>query len=57
MLSERLKKMAMVQCMKRSSDSSHLTAGDPHAQICAGAVIRALCGVDYDRQWKNLHRG
>jgi hypothetical protein len=34
-----------------------LTTGDPRARICAGAAIRALCGVDYDRPWKNLHRG
>jgi hypothetical protein len=41
-LSKRLKKMAMVQCTKRSSDSSHLSAGDPRAVIRIGATIRAL---------------
>jgi hypothetical protein len=41
-LSERLKKMAMVQYTKRSSDSSHLAAGDPRAVIRAGGTIRAL---------------
>jgi hypothetical protein len=40
-LSERLKKMAMVQCTKRSSDSSHLAAGDPRARIRASDAIHA----------------
>jgi hypothetical protein len=41
-LSERLKKMAMVQYTKRSSDSSDLATGDPRAVIHAGAMIHAL---------------
>jgi hypothetical protein len=45
-LSERLKKMAMVQCTKRSSDSFHLAAGDHRAMIHVGATIRALWGGD-----------
>jgi hypothetical protein len=56
-LSGTLNGIPMVECLTKITDSAPLTAGDSHAWICAGAVIRALCGVDYDRPWKNLHLG
>jgi hypothetical protein len=38
--------MAMVQCMKRSSDAVYCAAGELRAAILAGVVIRAQRKVD-----------
>jgi hypothetical protein len=54
--SEQRMKSAMVQRLNQMSDSVNLAGGDLHATIRAGAAIRSIWGVDYDRQWKDLTR-
>jgi hypothetical protein len=49
-LSDALMEIAMVQYLQKIAGALNLTAGDSRARIRAGAVIRALCGVDHDGQ-------
>jgi hypothetical protein len=49
--------IAMVQYLQKIAGALNLAVGDSRARIRVGAAIRALCGVDHDRPWKDLHRG